>query len=235
MIKNIFFDMDMTLLNFEKAERNALKNVLLEVGEEPTDERLDGYSRINRAQWKLLEKGELTRERLRVQRYEIFAEQFQIDAQPEDMASRYEKNLSQGFDIMPGAVEVLEALQGKYRMFITSNGTASVQHSRIDGSGIGKYFEDVFISQEIGYPKPDERYFDACFASIAKSPLGAILRDETVIIGDSLSSDILGGIHAGIITIWLNGGEAPTGEIQPDYQIRCLAELPALLDDIIQN
>lgn len=136
--------------------------------------------------------------------------------------------LAIGHYFMPGAPELLGELYGKYRLYIVSNGTAKVQEGRIGSSGIAKYMDGIFISQILGANKPDKQFFDICFAEIPDFSLS-----ETVIIGDSLSSDIKGGINAGITTVWFNPkGIENDNDIKPDYTINELSEVPGLLSQI---
>ena len=127
---------------------------------------------------------------------------------------------------MDGALELLQKLHGKYRLYAASNGTYEVQRRRIEESGIKPYFEDFFISKKIGFHKPDKKFFDYCFSHIPDFKL-----EECVIVGDSLSSDILGGKNAGLTTIWYQRDRNITdhGAIHPDYRIFELSELPDLL------
>ncbi len=122
----------------------------------------------------------------------------------------------------------MAALSKKYRLFLVSNGTAIVQKGRLDSSGIRKYFEKIFVSQEIGANKPSEQYFDAVFAQIP-----GFDKTKAMIVGDSLSSDILGGINAGIATCWVNPSHAPANpKIPADYEIERLAQLDKLLETL---
>ena len=134
----------------------------------------------------------------------------------------YERELAKGYYFVDGAEELLCQLK-KYRLFIVSNGTATVQKRRIEGAGLERFFEDIFISEIIGYNKPDKRFFDYCFAHIKD-----FHREETLLVGDSLTSDILGGINAGIPTCWFHGeGISNETGIEPDFEI---TKLSALLD-----
>ena len=140
----------------------------------------------------------------------------------------YEGLLSQGHWFMPGAEELLEELYGKYPLYIVSNGNISVQDGRIASAGIAGYFEEIFISQRIGFDKPRKEFFDACFAKIP-----GFDRERAIIVGDSLTSDIRGGINAGIKTCWYNPrGKAAREDIRPDYCITALNELPGLLEKL---
>ena len=144
------------------------------------------------------------------------------------MRDRYTKNLSQGHFFVEGAEELLKALSGKYRLFLVSNGTACVQKGRLESAGIVPYFEKVFISEEIGVNKPDPRFFEACFEKM--EPFD---RSRCMIVGDSLTSDILGGRNAGITTCWFNlRGREARGDVAPDWQISRLDELPGLLESL---
>ena len=224
----IFLDIDDTLLDFHKAEALALRKALLDVDVEPAEETLRRYSAINKSQWELLEEGLLTRQQVLIRRFELLFQEFGIDASPAETRDRYEAHLAVGHFFMPGAPELLEELYGRCMLYIVSNGTGSVQAGRIASAGIGRYFERVFISEEIGFEKPSREFFRCCFAQISDfDPARAI------IVGDSLTSDVRGGRNAGIKTCWYNpGGKAPRPDILPDYSIRSLAELPPLLNDI---
>lgn len=228
MIMNVLIDMDDTILDFKKCEKSALKKTLALLDIEPTELVLSRYSEINDAQWKLLELGQITRAELKPRRYKLLFEEFGIDASAEEAAAAYEEKLSLEHSFMTGAEDALERLSKKYRLYIVSNGTASVQHRRIAGAGIEKYISGLFISQEIGFDKPSPEFFERAFAAVDGFSMA-----ETVIIGDSLSADIKGGLNAGITTIWFNPNDAAnTSGIAPDYEIKSLYELDELLEAI---
>ncbi len=230
MIRNIFFDIDDTLLDFKRAESVALKKALGDFGISLDDETVRKYSRINSLQWEKLERGELTREEVLVSRFEIFFSELGIDASAYEAQAKYEYLLGVGHYFIDGAPELLESLYGKYRLYIASNGTKSVQDRRIASAGIARYFDGIFVSQCIGADKPQREFFNRCFARIED-----FKSDEAIIIGDRLSSDILGGINAGIKTCWFNpNDEPPREDIVPDYEIKKLSELPELLE-VISN
>ena len=228
MIRNVLFDLDDTLFDFHKAEKIALTKTLVHFGIDPTEETLALYSTINAAHWKRLELGEISREEVKVGRYRELFKTIGVECDPVKATAYYESMLAIGHYFMPGAPELLEELYRKYRLYIVSNGTAKVQEGRIGSSGIKKYMDGIFISQVLGANKPDKQFFDICFAEIPDFSLS-----ETVIIGDSLSSDIKGGINAGIITVWFNPkGIENDNDIKPDYTIKELSEVPGLLSQI---
>lgn len=228
MIRNVLFDLDDTLFDFHKAEKIALTKTLVHFGIDPTEETLALYSTINAAHWKRLELGEISREEVKVGRYRELFKTIGVECDPVKATAYYESMLAIGHYFMPGAPELLEELYRKYRLYIVSNGTAKVQEGRIGSSGIAKYMDGIFISQILGANKPDKQFFDICFAEIPDFSLS-----ETVIIGDSLSSDIKGGISAGITTVWFNPkGIENDSDIKPDYTIKELSEVPGLLSQI---
>lgn len=228
MIRNVLFDLDDTLFDFHKAEKIALTKTLVYFGIDPTEETLALYSTINAAHWKRLELGEISREEVKVGRYRELFKTIGVECDPVKATAYYESMLAIGHYFMPGAPELLEELYGKYRLYIVSNGTAKVQEGRIGSSGIAKYMDGIFISQILDANKPDKQFFDICFAEIPD-----FLLSETVIIGDSLSSDIKGGINAGITTVWFNPkGIENDSDIKPDYTINELSEVPGLLSQI---
>lgn len=225
MIDTVLFDLDNTILDFNKAEQAALQKTLPALGIEPTPAVLQRYSQLNLAQWKLLEQGKTTRERLKIRRYELLFEELGVSRSPQEATALYEEWLGHGYFFMDGAQEMLQSLAGRYRLYIVTNGPAKNQTKRIRGAGLTQYFDGVFISEAIGYNKPDRAFFAYCFRHIPD-----FQAESTVLIGDSLTSDILGGKNAGLKTIWYNPAEAPeSAEIRPDYEIRSLAEVAPLL------
>lgn len=229
MIEFLFLDLDDTILDFKKAEHIAVRKAIGEAGVEPTDAVCARYSQINKLHWEMLERGEITREEVLVNRFGMLFQELGHEVDKVAVARNYERLLGVGHWYLPGAEEtVKEKLFGRYRLFLASNGTASVQQGRLTSAGLYPYFEQVFVSQEIGANKPSKAYFEACFSRIP-----GFDREKCLMVGDSLSSDILGGINAGIRTCWVNPAGKPAPEhIRPDYEIQSLAELPGLLEEL---
>lgn len=226
MIEYLFLDLDDTILDFHKAERIAISRTVSQFGLEPTEEVLRRYHLINKAHWEMLERGELTRAEVLTQRFGVLFAEYGLHVDVEVCAKVYERNLSIGHYFLPGAEEAVDRLSKKYRLFLASNGTAVVQKGRMTSANLYRFFEKVFVSQEIGHNKPSKAYFDACFAQIP-----GFDPDKAMIVGDSLTSDILGGINAGIRTCWINPQHLPCRpDICPDHQIEYLSQLEALLD-----
>ena len=222
----ILFDLDNTILDFNRGEDAAIHQTLLHLGLPATDEVKKRYSEINLSLWKLLEQKKITRSRLLVKRFELLFEELNVQEDGQKAWHFYESQLSQAAYFMDGAKELLEQLKGKKRMFIVSNGTASVQHGRIKKAELASYFEQIFISEEVGVNKPDPAFFTYCFSHIPDFE-----QDKTIIVGDSLSSDIAGGIAAGLATCWFHAEPAVLPDhITPDYEITSLQDLSPILN-----
>lgn len=227
MIEFLFLDLDDTILDFHKAERIAIAKTIRDFGVEPTEEILARYHVINKWHWEQLELGKMTRAEVLVNRFAALFSELGVEVDAPACARVYEKNLSMGHYFLPGAEEAVDRLHKKYRLFLASNGTAVVQKGRMTSANLYRFFEKVFVSQEIGYNKPSKEYFEACFAQIP-----GFDRKKALMVGDSLSSDIKGGINAGLKTVWVNPTHAGSGEIKPDYQIEALSQLEALLEQL---
>lgn len=226
MIEFLFLDLDDTILDFHKAERIALSKTISQFGLEPNEEVLHRYHLINKAHWEMLERGELTRAEVLTRRFGVLFAEYGLDVDVQVCAKTYERNLSIGHYFLPGAEEAVDRLSKKYRLFLASNGTAVVQKGRMTSANLYRFFEKVFVSQEIGHNKPSKAYFDACFAQIPGFDPA-----KAMIVGDSLTSDIAGGINAGIRTCWVNPQHLPCPDhIHPDHEIEYLSQLEALLD-----
>ena len=219
MFEYLFLDLDDTILDFQKAEHIALSKTLRSFGLEPEEYVLKRYNLINKAHWEALERKELTRDQVLLGRFQVLFEEMGITVDAEKVARAYEDNLSIGHYFMPGAEEAVEALSKKYKLYLASNGTAKVQAGRLKSANISRFFEQVFVSQELGANKPSLEYFEKCFARIP-----GIDKKKTIMVGDSLTSDILGGQNAGIATCWVNPDHKPGREdIRVDYQIEALS------------
>lgn len=228
MFEFLFIDLDQTILDFHKAERIALEKTLRQFGIEPTETVCSRYSQINQLHWERMERKELTREQVLVGRYEMLFGEMGVETDAAECARCYAENLSVGHYFLPGAEEALKRLCQSYKLYLASNGTAKVQRSRLESANITRFFRDIFISQDVGVNKPAKEYFAYCFARIPGfDPARAM------IVGDSLSSDILGGKNAGIATCWVNPDHKPgRPDILPDYEIRSLDQLESLLETL---
>lgn len=221
--KILLFDSDDTLLDFKKAEHDALSSAMTECGLEFSEELCKVYSDANKVYWKAFEKGEIEKSEIYIGRFILFLKNANIDYSAEILSLKYEELLKKQYQKIEGAEETCAALQGKYEMYIVSNGNIMVQLPRLDGSGLKPYFKDVFVSEKVGFQKPQKEFFDFVFSAI-----GGPDKSEVLIIGDSISSDISGGINAGIDTC-LFGTELNVSDVKPTYIAKNHRELRKLL------
>ena len=166
MIEFLLLDLDDTILDFHKAERLAIAKTFRDFGVEPTEEVLHRYHLVNKSCWERLERKEWTREQVLVNRFDLLFGELGVAVDATACARAYEKNLSIGHYFLPGGREAVETLSKKYRLFLVSNGTASVQKGRLTSANLYPYFEKVFVSQELGHNKPSIEYFEKVFAQI---------------------------------------------------------------------
>ncbi len=227
MIEYLFLDIDDTILDFGATERQGISRLLADLGVTPTEERIHRYHAINLEHWKQLERGEITRSQIK-NRFRVFFGELGMQVSAAECEQRYWHYLAQSWDPLPGALEAVDILGQKYRLFAASNGTASVQEGRLKATGLDRRFEQIFISEEIGADKPSPEFFARAVARIQ-----GFDPEKAVMVGDSLTSDILGGINAGMKTVWINPGHKKRREdICPDFEIKSLTELPALLEQL---
>ena len=226
----LWFDADGTLFDYERAEGSALKNTFEALDLRFEDDYLDIYQCINQGLWRALEKQEISSAVLRVRRFELLLEAVQLTGSADQMSTTYIEQLALRAELMDGAYEVLDALHGKCQFAIVTNGLQAVQRSRLKHSTIKDFISQLIISEEVGAAKPQAAFFDAAFArTAARNERPA--RSDVLIIGDSLTSDIRGGVGCGINTCWYNPkAEARPGGLPITYEIRHLHELLELLD-----
>ena len=230
MIKNLFCDLDDTLFDFHRGEAAAIRETLSRVGMTPTDDVCRRYSEINRGFWRALERGEITREKLLTERFSVLFAEYGVTADAYLTQRYYENALSEQHPFLPGAMEFLQDVRKTVSLYAVTNGTAKIQRKRMTDAGITPYFNGIFISQEIGHEKPSRAFFAACFASLPD-----VRRDETLMLGDSLTSDMQGGVNAGILTCWFNPrGEENTAEIPIDFEVSSLADAVKLIRKLNQ-
>ena len=222
----VLFDADNTLLNFDTAENKALAETLVNYGIEPDAETVQTYREINSELWKQLEKGQIRREKLMSERFTRFLKAIDAAGNGAEMNRFYLEQLSTHPDLMSANVlDVLKELSEVATLAIVTNGFDRVQSRRVQESGLLNYIEDVFVSEKLDSEKPNRKIFDAALRS-----LGVENREHVLMVGDSLSSDIQGGINAGLDTCWFNPNHAENpGKVCPTYEISNLEELYPLV------
>jgi YjjG family noncanonical pyrimidine nucleotidase len=222
----LLLDADGTLFDYDRAEREALRLTFEAAGHRFEASYAEAYRRINAAVWREFELGQITQERLRTRRFVQLFDEAGLDVDVERFARAYLRNLALGVDLLDEAEETLRALRGRVGLALITNGLQDVQRPRLDRSTIGGFFDVVVISEEVGAAKPDPAIFEAALAR-----MGYPAREQVLMVGDSLTSDIAGAIRAGIDACWFNpaGLPLPPG-VEVRYEIRRLRELVALVE-----
>ena len=223
----LIFDADETLFDYRRGETYALETSLTEAGIPFRTMNYVGlYHKINSALWKQFEEGRIGREDLKSERFRQFLHELgSDDLDPVRFGARYLKNLGDAGFMIDGARELLDELSGTVRLALLTNGFSQVQNSRIAKTGTAKYFDTIVISEEVGCRKPQREIFD-----LLLDRLHHTRRDDVLMIGDSLNSDIRGGINTGIDTCWYNPEQLPAKQaIRPTYEIKDLGAITDLL------
>ena len=222
----ILFDADETLFDFKKSEREAFKNTNIEFGIDYDENyHLKIYKEINTAIWKEFEEGLITQEKLKIERFKRLSDALKIDFDPQEFAKAYMKHLSLGSFLYEGSMELIEELSKNYKLSIVTNGLTFVQNRRIRKSPIAKYFDDIVISEEILVSKPNPKIFEHALNNLNFGD-----KSKVLMIGDSLTSDIQGGINFGIDTCWYNKDHKKNEtEIKPTYEVSNFEEMKKVI------
>lgn len=229
MIKVILWDIDGTLLSFKKAEHAAIQSCFETFALGPcTEEMIERYSVLNLSYWKRLERGEITKAALLVERFvEFFENEGVVCGDPAGFNAEYQVRLGDTICFNDDGYELVKGLKGKVLQYAVTNGTKVAQDRKLSRSGLEQLFDGIFISDAVGYEKPAEEFFDHVFASIPPCK-----KEEMLIVGDSLTSDMKGGNNAGIRTVWYNPQGAPnTNGVAIDYEIKDLREILEILKE----
>lgn len=231
----LLLDMDGTLLDFAAAEHKAIQETL-EHFELPSDHETEMlYVEINKELWAALEKGQIKRDKLVVERFARLLKKLERKGSAAEMSAYYLDRLGSHPDLIPGALEAVRELSEVATLAIASNGVAKVQASRLRDSGLEPYMDEVFVSEKMGVEKPNRRFFEQAIRT-----LGIEHRDRVLVVGDSLSADIKGGQNAGLATCWCNFHQQPEPEEEgnkPTHIIHNWQELYSIVmeEDELQN
>ena len=222
----LWFDADGTLFDYNLAEVTALRKTFDSLSLTFQARYLDTYREINHRLWQALERQEIAQDVLRVRRFELLLESLGLEGSPDEMSTAYVEQLGLCTDLMDGAYEVLQTFHKTSRIAIVTNGLQAVQRSRLQLSKIRDFISEIIISEEVGAAKPHAAFFDAA-SERTRHPV----KSDVLIIGDSLTSDIQGGVDYGIDTCWYN----PTSEPRLDnltitYEIKHLRHLLEIIE-----
>ena len=225
--ETLLFDVDDTLLDFDLAEDAALDRLFKQENIAVTPTMIARYKEINESMWRAFERCEVSKDELHNTRFSIALKEFGLDVDGEYIEAIFQKYLKEAHHYVDGAYEVIEQLAENYELYVVSNGKTITQNKRLKDANLAHFFNEIFISEQTGYQKPMPAFFDYVFERIDN-----INKDKTLIIGDSLTSDVKGGLQAGIDTCWFNIRNIEnTSDIQPHFEIKKLHDLHLLLDN----
>jgi YjjG family noncanonical pyrimidine nucleotidase len=225
MFRHILFDADNTLFDFDQTERAAFARTMEAFSVVHDDALFSRYKEANLLLWRALEQGKADRAVELVRRFERLLPDLEFSAA--DMNHTYQSNLVEHTVLMPYALELCEKLSPVKELSIVTNGVGHTQRRKLERSAIAPYFPRQFISEEIGVAKPDIRFFAHVMDALDHPD-----PDSVLIVGDSLTSDMQGGMNAGIKTCWLNRAGEPVPEgYRIDYVIGGLRELEDIVLD----
>ena len=222
----LLFDADGTIMDFHRSEYEAVKESLGFFSLPNDDTVIQAYSEINAGYWRMLERGEIEKSKLYAARWQTLIDTYGFVCDTQALSDKYIENLASKSYMIDGALEMCQRLSQKYKMYIVTNGQKYIQHNRLFPSPLFKYFDDCFISEDVGFEKPHIKYFDHVSKAIPNFD-----PEKAIIIGDSLTSDMQGGINAGIDTCWYN----PAGKSVPEgyeltYVVRNFSEIENILE-----
>lgn len=226
--KYLIFDLDDTLFDFKGGEMAGLENVFMNHGfsSDLTQKAISIYVEINRGLWAAFEKGEIEKSEIHETRFDRVLSELGLSDDGLSFEKDYRQELNHNYRLLEGAESLLSDLQkAGYHLIAGTNGEAQTQHLRLEHTGLRPYFEQVYISDEIGVAKPNKAFFDIIFG---ENP--AMSQTNTLMIGDGVASDMLGGQNAGLDTMWVNFKDLPTPpSIQPTYTVDSYAALREVL------
>ena len=221
----VLLDIDNTLIDFNECARHSIIEIFNNFNLPYCDKVFETFTNENIKIWKRLENGEITKSYLRANRWNIILEKLNIVADGPEIEELFEKGIANSAYEVQGAKELLGYLYKKHQLCVVSNGFRAVQENRLNISGFTKYFEKMFFSEDIGINKPQKEFFDYCFNSLDNPE-----KEDVILIGDSISADIIGGINYNIKTIWFNKkNENCPDNVKPTYIVRALAEIKDII------
>lgn len=221
----ILLDIDGTLLDFDKAEQNSIREILEHYGLRPEEKLVEAYHTLNQRYWHDFEIGNITKDQIMGHRFTEYFQNLGENIDGDEAEAIHRKHLNESAFLIDGALEICAYLKEKYDLYVVTNGVSDTQYRRLKQSGLDRCFRAVFVSEDAGSQKPQREFFDYCFSRMEKPDPESML-----IVGDSLTSDIKGGNDAGIDTCWYN----PSAQLLPqefhvDYEIRKLKDLEHFL------
>lgn len=224
--KWLLFDADNTLFDFDAAQDFSLTRTMIYHGMEPTEARKNHFKAINAALWAAFDRGEISQDSLVVERYARFLAEEGFEGDPAAWNEMALRRLAESPVLLPGAEKLIYKLSSRYTLALITNGVAFVQRERLKRSPLGRYFGDrVFISGEMGCQKPERAFFDKVLTELGASRQ----KGKVLVIGDSLSSDILGAFNARLDSMWFDRANAGSPRPKPTYRVTSYADMEKIL------
>lgn len=226
MYKFLIFDLDDTLLDFQTGEHEGLVNVLTSAKVPNLDDALREYAVINRLLWQAYEQGKITKQHIQASRFNQLLDVLGMQGDGIAMEKAYRQELNNNNHVIPGAEDLLQKLVAKnYVLIAGTNGETQTQKQRLKNTGLGHYFDQIYISDELGVAKPNVAFYEPIFDANS-----SMTKQNTVMIGDGVPSDMRGGNNVGIDTIWVNftNNKLPN-DVSVNNEVHSLDELASLL------
>lgn len=229
MYTTIFFDLDDTLWDTIGNAKQCLHELYNEYDISrfyPTfDDFYKVYFKNTEVLWEKYSKGLIDKPTIIHSRFRNPFIHFEepTDEMADEMNSDFFKRITTKSTLIDGAIDLLDYLHDKYRMHIISNGFSELQDKKINGSGLGKYFDKIVLSDAIGVNKPNPLIFNHLLNKAGVSP------SEVVMIGDNIDTDIMGAKNSGIDQVWFNPNNGNRKDILPTYTVQHLAEIKSIL------
>jgi 2-haloacid dehalogenase/putative hydrolase of the HAD superfamily len=224
-IKAVFFDIDNTLLDFDKCAVYAIEQAFNDCGLKFDNSYSEVFFKINKGLWLDIEKKVITFEQLQKIRFNKVFEALNISYDGTITEARFRYHLKDAHFVVDGAVELVEYLAQKYDLYVASNAVYFQQLRRLENAGMLKYFKQVFVSENIGFSKPTKEFFSKCFEKVENASA-----EQTVMIGDSLTADILGATNFGMKSIWFNiEKKSVPDNVTADYIVSELLQIKKIL------
>jgi YjjG family noncanonical pyrimidine nucleotidase len=223
----LLFDFDNTLVDFNRAGKLALWQTFTDFGFPCTEEIEATYKGINAQVWAAFERHEISAAELRIKRFaELFEKLPEAPANPAHFSVRFLENLVLQSEAYDNVIPLLERLRKQYRLGLITNGLKEVQRPRLHRLKMTHLFDSVTVSDEIGIAKPHGGFFEHAHHSLGRQ----YSKEQLLVIGDNLHSDIKGANAYGLASCWVSHGNVNETDIQPDFSVQQVLSLPEILD-----
>lgn len=217
----LLFDNDNTLMNFHSASHNAFHGSMKELGLKENQIDYQEYNKHNHLVWTEFERGEIDAITLRGKRFQLYFEAVgHAYSDPHDANAAYLNHLILHPHMMDDAHALLNSVLPHYKLGLITNGLREVQRPRLRAANIYDHFDAIVVSDEIGFAKPQKGYFDHVFSQMGSADL-----EKTIVIGDSLNSDIKGALDYGLDCVWLNPEKKRAGDLKPTFEVENVRDI----------